>query len=287
MTDHEAATGLRERARRSSVPLAGALCGVTLLVLAGIVGLETELGAPPQPTRVVVVAKPVATPAHPPFQPLAEQPVLTPPTFEVAGIGSEHQVVATGSAAPGAMVSILDGAREVGRVRASASGRWAFSGTMPLSPGGHELDLAERAADAPTDRPPTLGAEPMMLVVDDAASAPAVGSSPPDALPQVRLAPGAIAAVARPAPAGTAPHIITASYDTLGTPRLSGRAADGAPLVVLLDGRRAGRASADGRGRWAVALAGRVKAGRHRLQVEQVTTGGRVLVAANSPLVRD
>ncbi len=264
---------------RASLPLGATLCGVILLVVAGIVGLEAELGAPPQPARVLAVAKPAPATAHPPFRPLAELPVLAPPSFEVAGIGPDRQVVAAGLAAPGAIVSILDGAREVGRVRADASGRWAFSATEALAPGGHELGLAERAAGAPADRPPTLGDAPTMLVVSDAtpAASPAVVAGPPD-----HAAAGHPAAAGRPAL-----RIITASYDSLGTPRLSGRAAGGAPLVVLLDGRRAGRASADGRGRWAVALAERVKAGRHRVQVQQVSAGGRVLMAADSPLVRD
>ena len=259
---------------RVSLPLGATLCGVILLVVAGIVGLEAELGAPPQPARVLAVAKPAPAPAHPPFRPLAELPVLAPPSFEVAGIGPDRQVVAAGLAAPGAIVSILDGAREVGRVRADASGRWAFSATEALAPGGHELGLAERAAGAPADRPPTLSEAPTMLVVSDAAPAasPAVVAGPPTYA----------AAAGRPAL-----RIITASYDSLGTPRLSGRAAGGAPLLVLLDGRRVGRASADGRGRWAVALAERVKAGRHRVQVQQVSAGGRVLMAADSPLVRD
>ena len=262
--------GKVSRERASSRPLGAALCGVIVLVVAGVVGLEAQLGAPPQPTRVVTVAKPAPAPAHPPFRPLDELPVLTPPSFEVAGIGPDRQVVAAGLAAPRAIVSILDGAREIVRVPADASGRWAFSATEALAPGGHELSLIERAAGAPADRPPTLGDAPTMLVVDDAA---------PAALS---------AAMARPAASvRSALRIITASYDSLGTPRLSGRAAGGTPLVVLLDGRRAGRASADDRGRWAIALAGRVKAGRHRVQVQQVSAGGRVLTAADSPLVRE
>ncbi len=274
---------------RGSLPLGLALGGVTVLVVAGIVTLETKLGAPPQPTRVAAVAKPDAAPAHPPFRLLAEVLVLTPPSFEVAGIGPERNVVAAGLGAPGAVVSILDGAREIGRVRADGSGRWAYSATAALAPGGHELGLAERAADAPADRPPTLGAGPMMLVVEDAAAAAPARPTPAVVPPAVATRPMAYAAGAgrRDASMRSALRIITASYDVLGTPRLSGRAADGAPLVVLLDGRRAGRASADGRGRWAVALAGRVKAGRHRVQVQQVAAGGRVLMAAESPLVRD
>ncbi len=147
--------------------LAVTLGGVMVLVVAGIVGLEAQLGAPPQPTRVVVVARSASAPAHPPFRPLAELPVLTPPAFEVASVGPAHNVVAAGMAAPDAIVSVLDGGRELGRVQADASGRWTFSAGVQMAPGGHELELVERAVGAPADRPPTLGVAPMMLVVGD------------------------------------------------------------------------------------------------------------------------
>ncbi len=308
MTELDQSTGARLARRRRRLDLGVALFGVTALVAGSIVVLELQVGAVPSPPVVVAPAARVAA-AHPPFVALADVPRLTPPAFEFAGIGPDHNAVASGTGEPNAIVGIRDGAAEIGQVRADAQGRWTFTGAAALAPGGHELALVEHRADAPSDRPETLGVEPMMLVVETPEAPPPAFASlaeadPPGPLPLAALplmppltpAPPQAPLLTMPArvPAKTpirarrTPLLIeTASYNVLGAPHLSGRAADGAPLVVMVDGHKAGRASANGSGRWSVALEQRVKAGRHHVRVEEIAASGQILAAVEKPLIRD
>ncbi len=330
MVELDGSPGAR-RARRGRPPRLGiALIGVLGLVVGGIVTLEARIGAVPAAPVSAADATDPLSPSHRPFQAIAEVPTLTPPQFEMAGIGPDRNVVASGTGEPNASIGIRDGATELGRVRADASGRWNFTGVGALAPGGHEIALVERDAAAPADRPETVGAEPMMLVVaadeplplatltefGPAPPLPVVPTLPlplladlPTPAPLPTLAAGARLAslpLRRPTAAaipsgrvltplavsrrarGRVPlRLETASYNVLGTPRLSGRASDGAPLVVIVDGRRAGRANANGSGRWSVALGQRLKAGPHHVRVEEIAASGQILAAVERPLIRD
>lgn len=104
---------------------------------------------------------PAATPAAPsrpsaaPAAPAAPAPAAAPspppppprPSFDIVRVNARGDAVMAGRAAPHAEIEILDGAREIGRVKADDRGEWVFVPTGPMQPGGRELSLRARNPD--------------------------------------------------------------------------------------------------------------------------------------------
>jgi nucleoid-associated protein YgaU len=100
------------------------------------------------------VQAPPAAPAAAPAAPAAPRasasaPAAPPPrpSFDIVRVNARGDAVMAGRAAPHAEIVILDGVREIGRVRADDRGEWVFVPSGPMPPGGRELSLRARNPD--------------------------------------------------------------------------------------------------------------------------------------------
>lgn len=149
--------GLREPAREEAVAIApAALQGATQPAKPQAV--KTEPGkTEPGMTGSAPAASPVAAPAAPrvaPAAPAAVAPAPIAPQFDVVRVMPGGDAVIAGRAAPGAVVTVLDGNRLLGEVTADRRGEWVLLPSGPLSPGSRELSLTARsgAESVPAER---------------------------------------------------------------------------------------------------------------------------------------
>ncbi|MDB5408424.1 MAG: ygaU [Rhodospirillales bacterium] len=130
----------------------------------------------PQPSR----ASPPGPAAEPQPAPTAAVAPAARPSFDVVRVNPMGDAVIAGRAAPGAEVSVRDGATEIGHARADSQGEWVVTLDKPLPPGKHDLSIEAQApggAVATSQDKVTFNVpEPKSPAADVAAAG---GSSPP------------------------------------------------------------------------------------------------------------
>jgi hypothetical protein len=94
----------------------------------------TTKAAPFETAAVAPSAGPSAAPAAGTGESKAEKP-----SFDVVRVAPSGSAVIAGRAAPGAEVTIMDGADEVGRAVADHRGEWVILPSRNLAPGTHAL----------------------------------------------------------------------------------------------------------------------------------------------------
>ena len=100
--------------------LIGVIAAAVVLAAALWLGwLEWGSAPAPQPAAPQAALSPAA--------PQAERPATSeePPSFDVVRVEEGHAVIA-GRAAPGADVSVLDGSKTIGEVKANSRGEWVL-----------------------------------------------------------------------------------------------------------------------------------------------------------------
>lgn len=215
---------------------------------------------------------------------LAEIGVL--PGFDVVRINPSGDAVIAGRAEPGATVTLRDGRSVLGQVIADGRGEWVFVPEKPLQPGAHRLDLEMRMGDGATTR----STQEVLIVVpkagEDVAGGPAPGGTQPLAL-RVPREGGPTTVLQKPgADAGEATLAIDAvDYDEQGHLAITGRAPAGSRVRLMIDGKRAGEATADADGRWRVSPSQGISSELHTLTIEQFdSTTGKVVARSDAPL---
>ena len=136
-------------------PLIIGLIGLVLVIAGGISAWLQLTGEPPPATPVALSAPPSDPAAGRPTQQAAppsagatlSQPPAAPaarlaPSFDVVRINPAGDAVIAGRAMPNATVTIYDGDRELGKVKADARGEWVFVPSSPLPSGARELSLS-------------------------------------------------------------------------------------------------------------------------------------------------
>ncbi|MDX2222012.1 MAG: Ig-like domain-containing protein [Rhodospirillaceae bacterium] len=250
----------REKPRGAiNKPVVIGVVGV-LLVAAALV-LNTTLqkpDVPPQPARPTLGA---------------DAPKLAAPSFDVVRIDAAGNTVMAGRAEPGAIVVILDGETELGRVTADANGEWVFTPARPLPPGTRQLSLrAARPGGTPLQSEnvvvmsvPERGGE--VLIVEQARdggrSRVLQGPNTPPELMRLVLE--------------------TLDYDETGKIALSGKADPNATVQVYLDGQPIGTATADALGNWTLDSDARAAVGGHQVRVDQLGANDTVLARIEVP----
>ncbi|TCZ65928.1 LysM peptidoglycan-binding domain-containing protein [Roseicella aquatilis] len=227
--------------------------------------------------------------AQPPAEPPAAIPPPEPPRFHIARVSGRGMLVTAGSALPGAEVTLLEGARELGRARADARGEWVILPGDPLPPGPKELVLVARS---PGGNP--LHARDTLLLMVPAPSA--AGARPEAAGATALLLPPTAAGGAAPRPLEAPPApaggrqrlgLDVVDYDDAGAMRFAGSAPTGATVRVYVGRNHAGDAVADQAGRWALSPATQPGVGRHTLRVDQLTAAGKVAARIELPFQRE
>jgi nucleoid-associated protein YgaU len=262
-----------------------------LLVLAGLVVLAAAAGLALR-DRTIVQVPPSATPPQAAVQPTAPQapPLIQKPTFDVVRINPQGDAVMAGRAAPGSEVTITDGDKEVGHVRADQHGDWVFVPSTPLAPGTRELTLAERAPDGSE----TKSDRSVVLVVPEtqtAGAGPAQTPTPPLAiLTGPAAAPLVLTGPGQPPGSASVDRFRLAlgavEYDEHGEIRLSGNAPPGATVRLYVDSRPIGQAVANPDGQWTFSAGDTVGPGTHRLRLDQIAPDGTVAFRLDLPVTR-
>ncbi len=209
------------------------------------------------------------------------------PSFDVVRISPQGDTVIAGRAAPGTIVRILDGDKEIGRVTADGRGEWVFLPTTPLPPGARRLSLEswhEGQAPVPSEsevvlmvpeqgkdiagREGTMGSGPLALRVPRHGDGPSTVLQSPDSGEPLKAS------------------IDTVDYDDGGRLSISGKALPGSTVHVYLDNGLIGTIRADADGAWSLSPNKPVPLGRHTLRMDQLSPGGKVLARASIPFDR-
>ncbi|HSO41996.1 MAG TPA: Ig-like domain-containing protein [Rhodospirillales bacterium] len=209
------------------------------------------------------------------------------PSFDVVRVNPEGDTVMAGRAAPGSTVTILDGERVVGDVKADENGEWVFVPEEALAPGERRLTL--RVED-PGGKSATSEDTVVLIVPQpgkDIAGRPAQPGSQALAL---RLGPeGSAAAVLQgPSAASEAPpvSIQAVDYGEGGSATVSGRAAPGATVQLYLENTRSGRAQAGADGTWRMVIETPPNAETFSLRADEVSENGQVTARVAVPFSR-
>ncbi|MBI3444976.1 MAG: LysM peptidoglycan-binding domain-containing protein [Magnetospirillum sp.] len=189
------------------------------------------------------------------------------PSFDVVRIDAGGDTVIAGRAMPGAVVTIIDGGKELGQATADGRGEWVFLPPLPLEPGSRELKL--RAANP--DGTQTNSGEAVVLVVPPRGQGTAIAiKSGKD---------GASRILQGPAPAADAGELTLSvvDHDDKGRLIVSGKAPASAKINLYLDNRLLGHARADGSGAWKVTSSKPPVSGTHLLRADHVDGKGKVI----------
>ena len=291
-------------ATRSRRPrLIGALA-VMAAVVAGAIMWPTERVPPTPVARTDAVSAVSAQPAGTNFAQPASTLSLAPvsvPTFDVVRVTPSGGAVLAGRAAPGSDVSVAANDREIGHAQADRLGAWVLVPAAPLAAGGQELTLSARLPDgsvtrgdtpvvvalAPPQAAASRGAALVMAVPRDAAPIllqPPRSAEPPLATPGPMLSSRGPASTAAPSKGRFGLDVV--DYDDHGAIRFAGAAQPGAAIRLYVDDAARADGHADLLGRWTLTPEGAVAAGDHRVRVDQLGAGGRVLARVELPFQR-
>jgi nucleoid-associated protein YgaU len=226
-----------------------------------------------------------------------EHPVL--PSFDVVRVNPQGDTVIAGRAQPDAEVTVREGDREIGRVKADAHGEWVLVPKQPLAPGSRELSLTARGPDGGT----ASATDKVVVVVPEhgkdvagrnvaAEGAGALALRVPSGGglgTTVLQKPGGAAGAAESAAArhgGSALGLDAVDYDDAGKLALSGHAPVGAPVQIYHDNRLLGTGIAGPDRVWRIAPNKTVPPGLYTLRIDQLGTGGKVIARVETRFVR-
>lgn len=307
ITDEQAAESAGEPAARTVAeapePVAALEQGSAEDPSVGAEGEAAEAApAPGQDIKVVPRAETAPQVAALPDQPEAiDLPPTRAPSFDVVRVEPTGEAVIAGRAEPGSRVTLTDDGEEIASVQADGAGDWVIILDEPLGGGSHQLGLlaetpggdilesenvvivaVPEAPEAVAGRQAETEAESESAAIDEPAGealavlAPREGEGPSVVLQQ----PDAIGITDREL-------VLNAiDYDAQGRVIVSGKAPAGARVVVYLDDRAIGQVEADENGVWVLRPNTVVTVGLHRLRLDQLDAGGKVVARIESPFSR-
>ncbi len=198
------------------------------------------------------------------------------PSFDVVRIDPKGNMVMAGRAQPGAVVVILDGDKEIGRVTADNRGEWVFLPNTPVAPGTRQFSL----------KTPVPGGK-------DLFSQNVVVMSVPEHNGEVLVVEqsrdgGKSRVLQGPNAPGTGSLTVDAvDYSADGKFALNGKADPGSTVQIYLDNQFIGRAVADAKGAWEVEPTSKASAGKHSIRADQIGANNNVIGRLEIPLVLD
>lgn len=195
-----------------------------------------------------------------------------------------------GRAEPDAEVTIYDGDRKLGSLKADSRGEWVLLPSEPLPPGARELSVTAIVNGVETrsagvaivsvperDKP----AEPPLAVLApraDDASAGALGA-------RVVQAPSAAPSAASVVMAAMV-DVQVIEYTEKGQVAIAGKAAPGALVTIYLDNKPVASVQADANGNWRVEPDQPISPGFYQLRVDQAGADGKVQSRVELPFQR-
>ena len=198
------------------------------------------------------------------------------PSFDVVRIDPKGNMVMAGRAQPGAVVVILDGDKEIGRVTADARGEWVFLPTTAISPGTRQFSLR-----APGPGGKELNSEKVVVM------------SVPERNGEILIVEqsrqgGRSRVLQGPSAPGTGSLTVEAiDYSADGKFALSGKADPGSTIQIYLDNEFIGRATATEKGTWDVEPKSKASAGKHSIRADQLGLNNNVIARLEIPFTLD
>lgn len=243
------------------------------------------------PTSATTAPAPSATAAAPPPPTPAAPPAPTPeilairPSFDIVRVGSDCRAVMAGRAAPGAMVVVVFGANEIGRVNADQNGEWTLVPDLPLQAGSAELNLTSQLVGQAR---PNSTEKTVVLSVPDCVPGRSTGGE--QAIAVLTGPQGASRVLQRPSatgelPAGKTLSLDVIDYDEKGALVLSGRAPPHSTVQVYINNEPIAAAEADANGQWTVQPKKDVPPGIYTLRIDQVAEPSKPAKPGEAPKV--
>jgi len=198
------------------------------------------------------------------------------PSFDVVRIDPTGNMVMAGRARPGAIVVILDGDKEIGRVTADARGEWVFLPTTPVAPGTRQFSLKTIGPDGKELSSQNVV---VMSVPERDGEILIVEQSRDGGRSRVLQGPNA--------PGSGSLTVEAIDYAADGTFSLSGRADPGSTVQIYLDNEFIGRAVAGENGAWEVQPKSKAVAGKHSIRADQLGLNNNVIARLEVPFVLD
>lgn len=265
-------------------------------ILAIVVGVAAVVGAlvwyfmvlRPQedavpPPQVTVPANPAPVPALTPPPP-SKPP--TAPSFDVVRVNPDGRAVIAGRAAPGSVVSVMDGDKVIGTVKADQRGEWVLLPDKPLASGARQLTLQAQLGDGA----PVKSEQSVVLNVPEAQQggpAQTLAVAVPEQGPKgagstVLQTPQNSAGLSRSG------DLVLGSvdYDSSGNLRVNGRGPANGLVQVYLNNHLIGRTQADANGVWRMVPEDPVQPGNYTLRVDLIKQDGTVVSRLEVPFVR-
>jgi hypothetical protein len=216
------------------------------------------------------------------------KPTGTKPSFDIVRVNPQGDTVIAGRAQPNAEITVMQGDKVIGRVRADKRGEWVLIPETPIGPGTHSLTIVSRRADGTQ-----VSSDQSVVVVVPDRGKNLAGQATTEQT-------GALA-LAVPKKEGAAPVVLQApggignaglSLDAIDYGQtgknlgLSGRAPAGTEVRVYLDNKFIGRATADEKGIWRLSPDIDIPAGLYRMRVDRIGEDGKVLARVELPFSR-
>ena len=210
------------------------------------------------------------------------------PSFDIVRVNPQGDTVIAGRAQPNSEVTVMQGDRVIGRVRADKRGEWVLVPETSISPGTHTLTIVSRGADGTE----ATSDQSVVVVVPehgrDVAGSTTSGQSGSLALSVPKKGDSAPVVLQTPGGIDNAALSLDAiDYGNDGKDvALSGRAPPGQEVRVYLDNRFVGRATADEKGIWRLTPGIDIPAGLYRMRVDRVDAAGKVVARVELPFSR-
>ncbi len=199
------------------------------------------------------------------------------PSFDVVRVDPKGNLVMAGRAQPGAVVIILDGAKEIGRVTADSRGEWVYLPTAPVPPGTRQFSL--KTQPGPDGKELSSLNVVVMSVPERNGEILIVEQSRTGGRSRVLQGPNA--------PATGTLTVESIDYSADGKFALGGKADPGSTVQIYLDNEFIGRAVANDKGTWEVEPERKAAAGKHSIRADQLGANNNVIARLEVPFVLD
>jgi hypothetical protein len=200
------------------------------------------------------------------------------PSFDVVRIDPKGNMVMAGRAKPGAVVVILDGDKEIGRVTADSHGEWVFLPDTPVAPGTRQFSL-KTPGDGAGGKDLFSQNVVVMSVPERNGEILIVEQSRDGGRTRVLQGPNA--------PGSGTLTVEAVDYAADGKFTISGKTDPGGSVQVYLDNVFVGRATADDKGNWQLEPQSKAAEGKHSIRVDQVGANNNVIARVELPFVLD
>lgn len=199
------------------------------------------------------------------------------PSFDVVRIDPHGMLVMAGRTTPNATLFIMDGKKEIGRVKADARGEWVYVPAEAVEPGTRQFSLIARTPDGKESLSQNVV---VMAVPERNGEVLIVEQSRAGGRSRVLQGLNADPDLGKL-------KVLGVDYDAAGKFTVTGEAEAGSKVRLYLDNKAAGQAQTNEKGEWTMAPTVRMSPGDHKLRADQLGARDTVLARVEMPFTLD